>query len=191
MASDIDMASNALLLLGDSAISSFTEGGFGATIMANIYEDTYRDVLSSHPWSFALKEQSLNKLTQSPDESTGYSNAFQLPTDLIRIWQTFDNCRYTIVGDKLYSNLDSILMRYIYKVEESQLPPHFVKAMEYRLASDAAMGITDNATLGSQWYEKYIMQLGRAQAIDSQNRPQSGISDSPYVDVRFNGNGYY
>jgi len=37
MASDIDIASNALVLIGDNPINSFTEPGAGATAAANLY----------------------------------------------------------------------------------------------------------------------------------------------------------
>ena len=75
MASDIDMSSNALLLIGDNAISSFTEPGFGAKVASNLYPDTYAAILASHPWSFALKEQELNKLAQEPDDLTNFQFA--------------------------------------------------------------------------------------------------------------------
>lgn len=189
MASKIDISSNALILLGDNPISSFSEGSFGATAAANLYDGVYEALLSAHPWSFALKEQYLSQLTQAPENITGYNYAYQLPTDMIRIWETFTHSNYVIVGDLLYSNLNEILMRYIYKPDEQSLPPHFVKALEYKLASEFAVFIGESGNLAGLYEQKYIIQVSQAMAIDSQNRPQDGFIDAPFTDVR-TGGGY-
>lgn len=191
MATDISMSSNALILLGDNPISSFTEAGFGATAAANLYEDTYKAILASHPWSFALKEQELNQLSQTPDSRTGFQYAYQMPTDLIRAWKLMDHSDYTIIGDILYSNLSTILLRYVYKVAETELPPQVVKAIEYKLASEFAPFISEDTNLANLYEEKARFQLAQAQYIDSQNRPQSAIIDSPFTDVRLGGRGYW
>lgn len=184
MSSDIDMASNALILLGDNPISSFTESGFGATAASNLYSTTYRAILASHPWSFALKEQYLSRLSQTPDDETGFTYAYQMPTDLIRVWEVMDYGDYEIVGSLLYSNQSTLLMRYVYEIEETQLPPHVVEAIEYQLAAKFAPFVTEDAGLAGLYEQKALMALARAQTIDSQNRPQSGIVHSPFTDVR-------
>ena len=178
------MSSNALLLIGDEPISAFTEPGAGATAMANLYPTTYEEVLSEHPWTFAFKEQELNKLTQTPDELTNFSTAYQLPTDYIRVWNLMPNANYTIVGDKVYSNENRLFLRYIYKVAESALPPHFVKAMEYKLASEAAISVTEDEGKAQFYERKYLNQLARARNIDSQGKPPVSIVDSPFTDIR-------
>ena len=188
MATDIDIASNALLLIGDSPINSFTEPGAGATVANAVYYDTKRMLLSDHPWTFALKEQYLNRLSQQPDDETNYTYAFQLPGELIRILAILPHSNYTIVGSLLYSNETVLLARYIYDVEESQLPPHFIKALEYKLAADFAVSITESTTKSEFYERKYLQQLGAARTIDSQSHPQVPIVDSPFTDVRFDGN---
>lgn len=187
MATDIDMASNALILIGDEPISSFTEPGAGATAAANLYPDTYARVLSMHPWTFALKEQVLSQLTAKPDQLVNYSFAYQVPSDHIRTWAILPHSDYVVVGDLIYSNENRLLMRYVHNVDETQLPPHVVKTVEYSLASDFAQLITEN-TSKSQYYEaKFKDQLASAMAIDSQGHPQIPIIDSPFTDVRSGG----
>ena len=46
--SKVQLASNALILLGDEPISSFTEAGAGAQTASNLYETAYLSILSSH-----------------------------------------------------------------------------------------------------------------------------------------------
>lgn len=187
MPSKIDIASNALLLVGDNPISSFDDPGAGAQAAANLYPETKKRLLSEHPWSFALKQQRLNRLSETPDELTGYQYAFQLPTDLIRIWNMQPNCNYSIVGNLLYANQTSILATYIYDVDEVNLPPHFVKSLEYSLASDFAIAVTEDDAKASLYERKQINASAQAMSIDSQGSPQVGIIDSPLISARFGG----
>lgn len=191
MTSKIELINSALRLIGDNEIESLSDPGFGAQLADTIYLDTYAALLAEHPWSFAFKEQWLSRLSQAPDKETGYQYAYQVPVDMIRIWQLFEHSDYTIVGDKLYSNLSKILCRYIFKVAESQLPPHFTKAMTYKLAAEFAVPVTDNDNYAALYEQKYLMQVAKAMAIDSQNRPQAAIVDAPFVDVRNSGQGFY
>jgi hypothetical protein len=183
MPSKIDIASNALLLIGDNPISSFDDPGAGAQVASGLYAENKKRLLSEHPWSFAFKQQRLNKLSQKPDPLTGYTNAFQLPTDLIRLWNIQSHSNYILVGDLLYSNEDQILATYLFDVDEINLPPHFVKALEYSLAADFAISVTEDNTLSGIFENKSIRTKTQAMAIDSQNRPQQSIIDSPLIDA--------
>lgn len=187
MTTDIQMSSNALLLIGDEPISSFTEPGNGATVASALYTETYRAVLASHPWPFALKEQFLSRLSQAPDDETGYTYAFQLPSDLIRIWKIMSYSNYDIVGSLVYSNETTLLCRYGYQVAETELPPHFIKAVEYKLASDFAIAITEDFNKAQYYEQKYLSQVAQARTIESQGHPQVPMVDSPFTDVRLNG----
>jgi hypothetical protein len=191
MASDIDIASNALILIGDNPISSFTEPGAGATAAANLYPDTYKQLLSEHPWTFALKEQKLNRLSQAPDALTNWKYAYQNPTDLIRYWAVMPHSNYAMVGSLTYSNQNELLARYVYKVAESQLPPHFQKALEYKLASDFALLVTEDTTKSQLFEQKYRTAIGQARSIDSQSHPQQPIIDQPFTDVRRSGDAFF
>ena len=188
MATDIDIASNALLLIGDNPIASFDDPGAGAQVAGAIYPETKRRLLSEHPWSFALKQQRLNKLSQVPDTLTNFSNAFQLPTDLIRLWNIQSHSNYILIGDLLYSNETEILATYVFDVPEVNIPPHAVKALEYMLSADFAIAITEDNTLAGIQEQKAINMKAQAMSIDSQGRPQQAIVDSPLIDVRGGGN---
>lgn len=191
MASDIDIASNALILIGDNPISSFTEPGAGAEAAANLYPGTYAQLLSEHPWTFALKEQKLNRLSQAPDPLTNFQFAYQNPTDLIRYWNVMPWSIYTMVGSLLYSNQNELLARYIFKVAETQLPPHFQKALEYKLAAEFALLVTEDNSKSQIYEQKYRTAIAQARTIDSQSHPQQPIVDQPFTDVRRSGNSFF
>ena len=184
MTSSIDICSNALQLIGDEPINSFDEPGAGAKVAKALYQTIKETLLSSHTWSFALKQQRLSRLSQVPDKKTGYNYAFQLPTDLIRIWNIQDHSDYILINGLLYSNNKELLCTYIYDVEESALPPQFAKSLEYALAADFAISITENQSMNALYEQKAQMAAIMARSIDSQGRPQQGFIDRPLIDVR-------
>jgi hypothetical protein len=187
MSTKIEISSNALMLIGDKPISSFTDSGAGATVAANLYQSTYESVLSTHPWSFALKEQKLSKLSQTPDPLTNFSFAFQLPVDLVRLWALLPHSNYIIVGSLIYTNQNDLLARYVHAPDETVLPPHFVKSLEYKLASEFAISITEDNAMAELYEKKFRLKVAEARSVDSQSRPQESIIDSPFVDVRGSG----
>lgn len=189
MPTNIQIASNALVLVGDNAITSFDDPGAGAEVATAIYSETYRELLAEHPWTFALKEQLLNQLSQTPDDLTGFDKAYQIPGEVIRLWAIFPQSQYTIVGNLIYSNENELLARYTYKVAETSLPPHFVKVLEYKLASDFAVSVTDSASKAELYEVKHRKMLAMARTIDSQSKPQTPIVDSPFVNSRVNDKG--
>ena len=175
MASDIDMASNALILIGDDPISSLAED----VAAANLYASTYEYVLSEHPWSFAMKEQTLSRLSQAPDRETGFSYAYQMPVDLIRLWAVMPVSNYRIVGELLYANASSLLARYVYRVPESRLPAHAVKTIEYKLAADFSISVSEDEKKAQIFERKYIDSLSQSMAKDSSQHPYEGIKRNP------------
>lgn len=191
MTSSIDICSNALQLVGDNPINSFEEPGAGPQVAKSIYSRTKEKLLGSHPWSFALKQQRLSRLSQTPDKKTGYLYAFQLPTDLIRIWNMQNHSDYILINGLVYSNQKELLCTYIYDTAETALSPNFVAALEYALAADFAIAITENQSMNALYEQKSRSELSQAKFIDSQGRPQKGIIDSPLIDVRGGGNSIF
>lgn len=175
MSTAIDMASNALVLIGDNPINALSE----STAADNLYSDTYALVLSQHPWSFAMKEQFLSRLSQAPDTETGYQYAFRMPTDIVRLWAILNVYDYRIVGENVYCNSTTALARYVYEVDETSLPPHVVKTIEYKLASDFAISVAEDENKSVFYERKYMDSLGQAMAIDSQQHPQVDIRNNP------------
>jgi hypothetical protein len=187
MATSISIASNALVLIGDNPISSFTEAGTGAQAAANLYPNAYEQALSEHPWSFATKEAVLSRLSAVPDTRTGFKYAFQLPSDMIRLWKIMDDGHYAIVNGLLYSSLESLMARYVYKVNESELPAHFVSGLQYRLAADFALLVTESPSKSQIFEGKAAKAFAKARTIDSQQSPSIPIQDRPFTDVRGSG----
>lgn len=179
MATDISMCSNALILLGEEPIQSLDDDAAAA----NLYASTYDHVLGFHPWSFSLKSQELSRNASSDIE--GWTYSYNLPSDMIRLWQTEPNNDYTIVGNSLYSNESKIVATYIRRPPETDLPAYFVKMMEYKLASDFAISVTEDDNKNQLFERKYLKALSMCLAADSQSRPQVQIQHKPFSNYHY------
>ena len=182
VASAIKINSNALILLGHSPISSFDDPGSGAQVATNLYETTLLAMLSDHLWWFAMKKEQLARLTATPDNDFAYQ--FQLPSDYINIFKTIETGNYEIYGDKIYSNSLTLNIDYVYRIDETFFIPSFTKTLEFFLAAQYAIPVTGNSTRMQEYTSLYERQLSRAKNTDSKSRPNIGIVDSPFTDVR-------
>jgi hypothetical protein len=182
MATDITMCSNALLMIGHGTISSFTEGGAGAEVASNLYSSTYEALLTVHRWRFASAKSQLGQLTDTPLNEWTY--AYQLPSGYLMGIKTYPGIDYEVYENKLYANVNTVELDYLFKPDESRLPPYFVKALEYDLASQFSVPVTGNRSLGALYAERFEAQLRRSKYADSQSRPIDGIVDSPFTEIR-------
>ena len=98
--SAVSISSNALILIGHQAISSFTDGSSGADVAAALYEHTYHAMLTDTRWRFATKKALLPRLTATP--MNGYTHSFQMPQDLLYLI-TPDTKNYEVYGSQIYA----------------------------------------------------------------------------------------
>lgn len=180
---DIQLASNALLLLGHEPIAAFDEPTAGAQIASNLYDQSYKFILSQHRWRFATKQAVLARLTAEPTDVFKYQ--FQLPVDMLYLIRAINAHHYEIYGDKLYCNQQAVNIEYVYNISSDRLPSYYAKAFEFYLASQFAIPVTgdiDKASYFSQQYEKAMV---KAKYLDSSQRPNDAFTDNPYVDARY------
>lgn len=179
--SDVDIVSQALVLIGEAPISSLTEGTAGV-VASSLYETTKDTLLQKHRWRFATAKASLSRLTATPLNEWTYG--FQLPTNLRLILRVYPHTPYEMYEDKIYSNSNTLQIDYLIDPGEGDYPAYFVKALTYRLASEMALGIANNQSLSDAWYDKSIVAISEAMHMDSQGRPNQAIHHRPLINVR-------
>jgi hypothetical protein len=179
MAQQIEIVSNAMILIGANPISSLTEGTEGLVASA-LYETSYSGLIASHSWRFATKQRQLSRLTEAPLKT--YQYQYQLPSDVITIVRVIDGSDYELYMDKLYTNAPEVHIEYRFRVDETLLPDYFQLTLQFLLAAQFAIPITDN-TQRAQLYEGlYERQLARAKFIDSSSRPNHAVTN-PFAGI--------
>ena len=170
---DIQLINRVYNLLGrkhqDSSISDAWGQIIGDTIDAKI-----KVILESHTWSFATKFKKLARLTTSSNPSFNYE--YLVPVDCFKIIEAYkpvaidsierinlalDSSSYEILGKSLYTNIDSILVKYkVGDISIEDIPQSFIEAVSYLSASELSMSLLENAQLSSmfaQTYQRYVM----------------------------------
>lgn len=179
--SPVSLCSNALILLGGQPISSFTDGSTESQIASLLYENTYHAMLTETQWHFATKTAKLARHTERPDN--GYNYKFQLPSDHLYVVKCSDR-DYEIYERDVYANSEEVTIMYVYPVDEANLPPYFAKALEYNLAAQFAIPLTDSSTKANFYANVYQSAIKKARFADASQRPPSAIEDSPYIQAR-------
>jgi len=180
MLQKINIISNAMVLIGANAISSLTEGTEGV-IGDALYETSYKGLIASHSWRFATKKVRLARLADAP--LNGYKYQYQLPSDIVTVVKEQEYCDYEIYGDKLYSDSSDVSIDYRYRVDETLLPAYYVLTLQFLLAAQFAIPVTDNSQRALVYETLYEKQLKRAKFTDSTSRPQDAIVHSPLTDI--------
>ena len=199
--SNLSICSDALILLGASPISSFTEGTDAAQACDRLYPDLRDTLLASYRWSWNTSKVLLARLEAAPINEWLYS--YQLPGDMLSGVQSVfassgtneSPLRYgwEIYGDKLYTNLETVYIDYQTSVNESKFPQYFVQMLRTALASELAVIITDQIQK-ADYYRSLAFgtpgengrggQFRAAMNIDSRGRLPEAIEDFSLIDVR-------
>lgn len=179
--SAISISSDALVLLGGEPIASFNEDSTGSLIASQFYETTYNSLLTETLWHFATRTADLARHEERPDNAWQYK--FALPDDYLYVVQA-DTEYYEIYERDLYAQSNKVKIEYIYPVLEENLPPPFVKALAYLLASQFAIPLTGNATRAEYYAQLAEMQIMRARRADSSQRPASQMGNDRLISVR-------
>jgi len=187
----IDICARALVMIGAQPISSFSDGSTEALVASNVYTDVCEASLTRHRWRFATTQQSLNLLTNTP---TGrYDYAYQMPTspevlqiisitvnDYVIPYSRYQNYIYV----NSYGSNSTLVMDYIYKVDEDYFPPHFRLALEYELASVFAGSVARDSAMIRQFKELAERQFLVAKNIDSAETTTKVLDTSRFINMR-------
>ncbi len=184
MASKIDLISNALVLIGDLPINTLDGNSRAQVVAGALYDNIVKNELTKHRWGFARRKAQLSLLVDTPIDND-WSNAYQLPTDMLFFIKLNPNINYQIYGTKIYCNLSQTLYcDYIADVTEDEWPIYFAKMIEYALARDFASSIRDSASSADRMASEYLNASRMARFTDSQQHPTKPIVNRPFIDVR-------
>lgn len=198
---DVSICSDALVLLGASPISSFTEGTDAALVCQRLYPDIRDSLLSTYVWSWSLTKTQLSRLSTAPTNEWQY--AYQLPGDMlsgvIAVFETNGTTErprrygWEIYGDELYTNMETVYIDYQQTVVESKMPNYFVRLLRTALASELAIVITDQASKSEFFRNDAYGNPGEngrggmmraAMNIDGRGQATQIIEDYSLIEVR-------
>ncbi len=190
----------ALDLIASNGIASLSDSSshVGNAIKRNF--DVERDsLLREYPWNFAMRRAKLAASSEAP--AFRFRRAYELPAGpkpefCLRVWAVGDDDSrndtgvWEISGRRLLTDLEAPLpVRYIGRIVNPALwDPLTVKALEARLAWQAAYMASGSAALAEQMARIYQERLDAAKAIDAQEGTPEPFEDgTTWVDSRLTG----
>tara|TARA_R110002050_G_scaffold12749_4_gene41609 strand:- start:10387 stop:10986 length:600 start_codon:yes stop_codon:yes gene_type:complete len=189
--SKVDICARALVMIGAQPISSFTDGSTEALVASNVYEDILQASLTRHRWKFATNQKALSLLSTAPVGR--YEFAYQLPADpgVLQINTLTVNdyiIPYTRYKNMIYVNTygagHSLVLDYIYRVEEDYFPAHFRLALEYELASLFAGSVARDAGMINQFKQMSDRQFLISKNIDTAEVTTRKLDTSRFINLR-------
>lgn len=200
MANQVQIVNSALTKLGATRITALTDNTKSAREMNAIYELRRDACLRAHNWNFAMERTSLSALSEAP--SWGYSVAYQLPTDCLRVVQVNDiwvipgssdfiggpdEEPFKIEGRKIVTDWSAPLkIRYIKRVTDaSQYDATFVEFLASDLAHQACEALTQSNSKkasAEKDLERALLSAVRANAIELPPQP---MPDDSWMAARF------
>ena len=146
----IDLVNSALILVGDTPITSLSDQTTQALVANTILEDVIEAELFETRWRFATETKETS-LISSKTHPTGLG-VFQIPAGTIRVWNVLERGKsilgeWEMEGDNLLIDADANSVISIERTIEPQVglwPPHFKMAVIHALASMFCMGLTEN-----------------------------------------------
>lgn len=182
----ISIINAALVSLGASPVSTLPpdETTAQGTAAAAIWDATVEEELRAHPWNFAVKRASLPRLTDPP--AFGYSSAYNLPVDCLRILECSERDYVVESGQILCDATGSIGLRYITKVEDvTKWDALFAGALTARLQVKLAYPVTQSASQQQVQIDLYTFQQRQAKSVDAQEQPAEDFEESSLITGRF------
>lgn len=198
----LSICSDALILLGASPLSSFSEGTDSAQICDRLYDDLKDSLIASYPWSWSFKKVQLARLTSTPVNEWKYQ--YGLPGDRIAgVRAVYRSTQagvspiqygWEIQGDALDTSEETIVIDYQFSPNESALPTYFVQLLKYAMAADIAETVTDQITKAEYFERKAFGSPDEnrrggyfrvATTIDGSTNSVDAIEDYTLTAVRF------
>lgn len=202
MASQVEIMNRAIVLMGETRISSPTQDSKAARELLAVWDTTRKALLRSHRWGYAMKRAQLAALGTPPLYQFAYQ--YLLPSDFIRLdfvgdyfvgasftdYRTTDESlyglAYTASGTVIEANLPAPLnVRYVADVTDTtKYDALFTEALAAKLAVDTVRSITDRGSAMDDASRAFGLAISAAMAVGAIERPPVNLPDTEWVLAR-------
>lgn len=193
------IANNALSYLSAGSIVNLNDDDAKARAINGIFDQAAKEVIRTHRWSCCIGRAKLSKLADDPlqNGNFGYSGAFQLPSDCLRIldingepWSEKAEF-FDLNGRQLLSDLGEIYLRYVkWEDDVSQWDTLLADVVSVKIAMKVARQITTDGISAEDLERVYRRRLEDARTVDAmevgsgENSPMDRLlSRSPITKV--------
>lgn len=189
MASKVQICNLALSRLGASTITALNDNTTEAKLCSTFFDDLADRAMIQGSWTSTIRRVGLPKTTNTP--SFGYTFEYQLPVNpkclkVLAVNEEISGCiDYRIEGDKLLTDENSIKIRYVAQLTDTEsYEPLLTEAIEILLASYLALPVAGDKVLAAQLKEEYFKLVSHNLAIDGQQGSKDIVNSLDLIEVR-------
>lgn len=191
MASNVQIANQALRRLGANAILSFEDPTAEGILVNDTFDEIRDDLLREHPWNFASKRASLAASATAP--LWGFERAFPVPADFLRLLEVYQQSLYEVkvehidgVGSAFVTDLEAPLsILYTACIEDPNLyDPKFRKALSLRCAMEWAEPLTATSSVLELVAQEFGQALRDAERADGQEGTPDQLTPDTWIKAR-------
>lgn len=185
MASIVSISNATLIKLGKSTINSIDDPTEEARACKAIFSQSLDTLLQQHPWNFAIHRDTLAVLSAAPEFEFLYK--FQLPTDpyCLQVVEVDSDYEYKIEGRLLFSDDDSIKLKYIKRIEDyNELSPMFIEALVFYMAAQLSVPLVDKVSVKDAMNADYKYFLYQAKLLDSSEDSAEAFTTGSWLTCR-------
>lgn len=185
MASVTSICNSALAKIGAGRIISIDDPSEGAKLCKEQYTKNKEELLSSHPWNFAIARVSLAQLSSGPVFE--YQYAYQIPVDCLRVLQvnTTNSVDWEREGSTLVTDSGEVYVKYIKNVDEGLFNPLFAEVLALKLAYDISYSLVQSVQLREQLRNEYKEKLREARSYDAQEGGVRQVQADEFILPRY------
>lgn len=182
---DIEIMSNAAVILGKSAFTTIEDADEFAVSLQKFYDMLVPSELSKVHWKFSKKQQELSLVSGFDPDFAQFTSAYDLPADFLSAVRVYPSVHYQIFGKRIYtSTTGKLQMEYNYQVPVTYWSNPFKEYMVFALASAAAMSVTENPSLVQMVQNERHRARAEAMWVDAQNSPNVPFQSQPWIECR-------
>ncbi len=168
----------ALSYIGLNSIISFEDTNKESSLCKFWYELSKIEVLSSYPFKSTIREISLKPIKNSSlnyDLSNLYQNYYILPKNCLEIISINGTNEYYNNHEIIACNFSPIIMRYIYKLEDNEIPINISKLIAIKLACNMSMALHNDTNFLNYILKRFDIEFKKIANLDAQKGNIRGV----------------
>lgn len=189
----------ALMRVGTQGINLAFKDTPVAQVAEAAYDRSLEFCLSLYSWPFALRYAVLAQSADVP--AFGYRYAYPLPGDCMRVLDVrrhgdagevptlaYRNPgpRYSIVGQEIYTDSDSLALRYVSNDRNMAVSETFADALAWKIAFEISQYVSQGAANQQNYFQLFEQSIDRAKVeVDAQDDPVREEWPSSFLDERW------
>jgi hypothetical protein len=176
--SEVSVCNSGLLKVGADQISSLSDNTRASNVCQAMFPILRDEVMRACPWRFALTQRVLG-VPNATAPAFGYSSAYDIPSDILRVWQV-DVDQWTEVGNQILCDKpNGINTLAIYQnTDPTSWDAQFAEALAWRIAMEIALALVQSVPLKQEMEKGFEKSLALARSSNAViGTPQRLIAD--------------